>query len=341
MPLICGLPDDLVLLCLARVPRRFHHILRCVSRRWRALLSSDEWHSCRQLNNLEEAWIYILCRDMSGENIIYVLDPDPERRSLKCLQPMPPACIKNRGMSFEVLGKKLYLLGGCNWHKDFSDDVYFYDSSVEKWMEATAMPTARCYFLSATLDDKIYVRSVQGSNSGPEGWDIYDLQTDRWSSLSDPMPTVDFEKSVTFEDKIYTFHKTWYDSRHARMYDPSSRKWEHLQNEFVSCRCGPTVVLDGTLYMLDETSGTRLMMWQKETEDWAPLGRLAEQLTKPPCHLVAIGRRIFIIGRMLHTVVVDVDKAAKVGGMLVTSSFEPKLGGVRGLEVIGCKTIAI
>ncbi|KAG9450983.1 hypothetical protein H6P81_010948 [Aristolochia fimbriata] len=42
-PLINGLPDDLALLCLARVPRRYHHNLKCVSKRWKELVHSIEW----------------------------------------------------------------------------------------------------------------------------------------------------------------------------------------------------------------------------------------------------------------------------------------------------------
>lgn len=141
VPLMCGLPDDLALLCIARVPRRFHHVLGCVSRRWRALISSEEWHVCRQKNNLEEAWIYVMCKGRCGENFLYVLDP--ERQSWKRLRAIPSACLKRQGMSFEALGKKLYLLGGCSWEKDYADDVYCYDPSAEKWKEAARMPTAR------------------------------------------------------------------------------------------------------------------------------------------------------------------------------------------------------
>ena len=105
------------------------------------MLSSVEWHSCRQKNNLEEAWIYVMCKDSYGKNFFYVLDP--ERHNWKRLQPIPPACLKRQGMSFEAVGNKLYLLGGCSWEKDYADDVYCYDPSAEKWKKASKMPTAR------------------------------------------------------------------------------------------------------------------------------------------------------------------------------------------------------
>jgi len=197
----------------------------------------------------------------------------------------------------------------------------------------------RGFFLSAAVGNKIYVTTGLGLGSGLKAWDIYDSQFNSWSSETNPMPIVDLVKSTSSDGKIYTFHKTWDNSRYARAYDPLSRKWEDVCNEIVLCHCGPTVIIDGTLYMLDETSGTRLMMWQKETEDWVPLGRLALQLTRPPCQLTAIGRSIFVIGKGLSTVVIDVDKASNARGVLVTSSFAPHLGN--SFDVVGCRTIAI
>ncbi|ONK56980.1 uncharacterized protein A4U43_C10F15310 [Asparagus officinalis] len=340
VPLFCGLPDDLSLLCLAKVPRRYHHVLRCVSKRWRAFLSSEEWHFCRGKYSLEEAWIYAMCRDKCGHNCLYVLDP--ERHSWKHIDTIPSACLKRLGMSFEASGKKLYLLGGGDgWDKDCADDVFCYDPSAERWKEAARMPTDRCFFLSAAVDNKIFVTAGTGSGSPTKlkEWDIYDPISNSWRSESNPMPISDRLKSTCFNGKIYTFHKTWYNKIYARVYDPLSKKWEDIHKEIASCQFGPMVIVDGTLYMLDETSGTRLMIWDQEYQLWVPLARLSLQLTRPPCQLAAIGRKIFIIGTGLSTVVVDVDMAVNARGILVTSSFAPR--DVDNVDIVGCKAIAI
>lgn len=218
------------------------------------------------------------------------------------------------------------------------------------WMDYIYNPTShftcllgwvyfRCFFLSAVVDAKVYVTTGLGLGSGLKAWDIFDAKSNSWMSEANPAPIVDLVKSTSFDDKIYTFHKTWFDTHYARVYDPSIRKWDDVHNEIASYHCGPTAVVDGTLYMLDETSGTRLMMWRKETEEWVLLGRLSQHLTKPPCHLAVIGRSIFVIGCGLRTVIVNVDQAANAKGMLVTSSFDPHVDGI--LDRIGCKTIAI
>ncbi|XVF33338.1 hypothetical protein REPUB_Repub17cG0159900 [Reevesia pubescens] len=79
-PLICGLPDDIALFCLARVLREYHTVLKCVSRRWRDLVHSEEWHAYRRKHNLDETWIYALCRDKFKKVCCYVLDPNSSRK---------------------------------------------------------------------------------------------------------------------------------------------------------------------------------------------------------------------------------------------------------------------
>ncbi|KAI0493715.1 hypothetical protein KFK09_023839 [Dendrobium nobile] len=340
VPLIYGLPDDLAILCLSKVPRQFHHVLRCVSKRWSALLCSKEFSSCRSRQNLRETWIYAMCVNKYRVNCCYVLNPYPSSKHWKLLQRIPSECIGREGMSFEALGNKLFLLGGCSCQENPTNEVYSYDTSTEKWEKAARMPTARCYFLSAALGNKIYVTGGLGlSSDASNSWDIYDYHSNNWSSYEDTSLIPDIVKSFIFEGKVYTIHNTWIDRQFARAYDPSSRKWEDANQQMSSCARGPTVVVRDTLYMLDETYGTRLMMWQNEAKEWVPLGRLAQMLTKPPCQLVAVGSCIFIVGQKLSTVVVDMEKAAQVEGVLVGSSLVPKLDN--DLSVISCKTIAI
>jgi hypothetical protein len=140
-PLIPGLPDEIALICLARVPRRYHNVLRCVSQKWRAKLCSAEWLSCRKRNNLDESWIYLICRETGTK--CYVLAPDPSNCSMKIMHITEPPCAGRQGVSVEVLGKSLFLLGGCIWLNDPTDEVYCYDASSNRWSIAVSMPTAR------------------------------------------------------------------------------------------------------------------------------------------------------------------------------------------------------
>lgn len=142
-PLIGGLPDDISLLCLARVPRKYHSVLKAVSKRWRDLVSSKEWLHYRRKHKLDETWIYALCRDRLDHICCYVLDPTSSRKSWKLIHGLPPHIVRRKGMGFEALGNKLFLLGGCGWSEDATDEVYAYNASSNSWVQAASLSTAR------------------------------------------------------------------------------------------------------------------------------------------------------------------------------------------------------
>lgn len=149
--LINGLPDDIALTCLARIPRRYHSLLKCVSRTWRDLVCSKQWQSYREKHNLTETWIYALCKDKMEQLCCYVLDPNLPKKGWKRIPDLPPHCLKRKGVGFEVLGKNIYFLGGCGWIEDATDEVYSYDASRNAWTEASPLSTARYYFHSNLL----------------------------------------------------------------------------------------------------------------------------------------------------------------------------------------------
>ncbi|XP_031283898.1 F-box/kelch-repeat protein SKIP4 [Pistacia vera] len=343
LPLICGLPDDIALFCLARVPRKYHTILKCVSRRWRDLVCSEEWRAYRRKHNLDETWIYALCQDNKLERVsCYVLDPNSARRSWKLIHDFPPPTLRRRkGIGFEVLGNNLYLLGGCGWSEDATKDVYCYDSSRNSWTDAASLSTARCYFACEVLDEKIYSIGGLGSKSSDtHSWEVYDPCTDNWKLHTNPNVVPEIEDSFVMDGKIYIRCGTSVVTSevYALVYEPSSCTWKHADADMASGWQGPAVVVDETLYVLDQSSGTRLMTWHKESREWAPVGRLSALLTRPPCQLVAIGKNIFAVGKGCSTVVIDVGNAGNVGGVMVSTSI-PKVNDTD--DVIRLKCLAI
>ncbi|XP_021748352.1 F-box/kelch-repeat protein SKIP4-like [Chenopodium quinoa] len=342
LPLISGLPDDIALFCLARVPRKYHTVLKCVSKRWRDLVCSEEWWDYRQKNNLGESWIYALCRDKSTDQVsCYVLDPSSSRQACwKSICGLPPRCLKRKGMAFETIGKKLYLLGGCGWSEDATDEVYCYDVAMNTWSEAPSMSTARCYFGCVNMDGKIYSIGGYGlETSDPHSWDTYDPRTNSWESHSDPNIILDIEDSVVMGGKIYIRSRTSTIPPHVyiAVYDLSSGKWQQTDADMASGWLGPTVVVDDTIYVLDQSLGSKLMMWQKNTREWIPLCRLSPLLPRPPCQMVAIGRKIFIIGKGLSAVVLDIN-VGNADRMIASSSI-PNFSCDD--DVICCKCVSI
>lgn len=342
-PLICGLPDDISLFCLARVPRKYHSVLKGVSKRWRDLVCSEEWRRYRQKHKLDETWIYALCRDKLGQVCCYVLDPTSTRRRWKLIQGIPPRILRRKGMGFEALGNKLFLLGGCGWSEDVTNEVYSYDASLNSWVEAASLSTARCYFACEVLNEKLYaIGGIGSSSSDPRSWDTFDLSTNGWTSQTDRNIFPEIEDSVVMDGKIYIRcgKSAVNPDVYAFVYEPSSSTWQHADADMVSGWRGPAVVVDGILYVLDQTSGSRLMMWHKERREWMPVGKLSPLLTRPPCQLVAIGKSIFVVGKGLSTVIVDVGDLGNVGRVMMGSSIPiPKL--IFDDNVISCKCLAI
>ncbi|KAK8951508.1 hypothetical protein KSP39_PZI004879 [Platanthera zijinensis] len=275
-----------------------------------------------------------MCVSKNRVNCCYVLDPNALSLNWKLLGPIPPQCIRREGMSFEALGRKLFLFWAVAAMKKPQMKfiaMMLVQGNGRKWPEC----------LQEALGDKIYVTGGLGLSSvALSSWDIYDCRLNEWSSHQDPSLIPDIVKSFAFEGKVYTVHSTWVDRQYARAYDPSSRSWEDLSCQMTSCCHGPTVVSCGILHMLDETHGTRLMTWEKENEEWVLLGRLAQGLTNPPCQLVAVGSCVYVVGHNLSTVVVNTEiNGAWPEGVLVGSSLAPKHGS--DVSVMSCKAVTI
>ncbi|XP_010523741.1 PREDICTED: F-box/kelch-repeat protein SKIP4 [Tarenaya hassleriana] len=341
IPIINGLPDDISLSCLARVPRCYHTRLKCVSRRWRDLLCSEEWYDHRKKGNLAESWIYALCRDTSARVYLYALNPNSSKRSWRRIHEHPPHLCMREGMGFAAMGKRLYVLDGCGWSEDASHNAYCYDVAKNTWDQIPHLSTKRCYFTCETLDGKMYaIGGVGLEPSIPQTWDVYEDSTKAWESFSDTNIVPGIDDSFVMDGRIYVhgggYSKT--SNVQAAVYEPSTGTWKQVDDEMASGFRGPAVVVGDDLYVLDQSFGTTLTMWCKETRKWVRLGRLA---TRQPCRLVAVGNRVFVIGRDCYTVVVDVEVARKTAvGLMVCSSI-PKAPTDDIFVVIGCRSVAI
>ena len=110
-PLLPGLPDDLAISCLMRVPRVEHPNLRLVSRRLSRLLSGNYYYSLRKKFDMAEEWVYVFKRDRDQKISWHAFDP--VHRLWKSLPPVPPEYSEAVGFGCAVLsGCYLYLFGG-------------------------------------------------------------------------------------------------------------------------------------------------------------------------------------------------------------------------------------
>ncbi|MCO5592176.1 hypothetical protein L7F22_046172 [Adiantum nelumboides] len=339
--LIPGLPDDLAMLCLVRLARKYHQALRRVCKSWKSFVTSHLFVSLRQKLGLSEGWIYVLSRDSSDNLHWDVLDPS-QRRWIP-LPPIPPSCSRRFGMACEALDGQLFLMGGCEKDENPTNEVHLFDSYQHKWKEVACMGAARCHLASGALDGKIYAIGGMGATSGAlTSWEIFDPEKSQWSLHDDPSIIQDLGESLVMDGKIYVRHISPTDglSIYAAQYDPVSKVWTLLDDEMTRRWYGPAVVLGRDAYMLDQTFGVKLLTLDKANKCWDAVGRISPLLIRTPCRLAVVGSTLFIVGRGLKVLAIDMEKSWKSTGLLVTSS-------IMGLQtrannvVVCCKTIYI
>lgn len=216
-------------------------------------------------------------------------------------------------------------------------NFFFLISSGDFELSHAVLMHFRCYFACGVLNQKIYCIGGLGDT---HSWDVYDPCTNNWKLHTGPEIFTEIEDSFVMDGKVYIRCIASAATSHvcALVYEPSTDLWLHADANMASGWRGPAVVVDDALYVLDQSSGTKLMMWQKESREWSPVGRLSPLLTRPPCKLVAIGKTIFVIGKGCSAVVIDVGNIGNIGGIMVSSSI-PKLND--NDEIINCKCLAI
>ncbi|KAF9615951.1 hypothetical protein IFM89_027299 [Coptis chinensis] len=112
-PLLPGLPDDIAITCLIRVPRVEHWKLRLVCKRWYRLLVGNFFYSLRKSLGIAEEWISVIKRDRDGKISWHAFDP--VYQLWLPLPPVPKEYSEALGFGCVVLsGCHLYLFGGKN-----------------------------------------------------------------------------------------------------------------------------------------------------------------------------------------------------------------------------------
>ncbi|EFJ32389.1 hypothetical protein SELMODRAFT_85806 [Selaginella moellendorffii] len=204
--LIPGLPDEVAMHALARVPRSWHPAMKLVCSSWRQVMSSSEIFRLRRELGVVEEWLYVLMKDKEEELVWFALDPLTAQ--WRRLPPMPDVDHHQHhrqqqqerdlagwslwelgssisGMVRSLFGKKdsseripffgcsaaelhgcLFVLGGFS-KASATSSVWKYDPRTDSWSKAAAMGTARAYCKTGLVDGNLY--AVGGVNRGRNG----------------------------------------------------------------------------------------------------------------------------------------------------------------------------
>lgn len=232
MQLIPGIPDELSISILARIPRGSHASVRRVCRRWHETFLSSELFRIRREVGVTEEWLYVLIRDEEENLHWHALDPAsgkwqrvppmPDMEPEDDTTPFPNSAShgwwgfsssKFRELLRGLFGRKdavdrspfcgcaagtvggcLYVLGGFS-KASAMRSVWLYDPRVNMWKEAAAMGTPRAYCKTALLHNKLY--AVGGVNRGHAG--LTPLQSaevyEPSANTWTPIPSMPFAKA--------------------------------------------------------------------------------------------------------------------------------------------------
>ncbi|MCO5568198.1 hypothetical protein L7F22_021894 [Adiantum nelumboides] len=309
-----GLPDDLAIACLIRVPRIFHSLLRLVCKRWYRLLSNNYYYSLRYKLGMAEEWIYVIKRDR--ENKIAWHAFDPIYQLWQPLPPIPSEYCEAFGFGCAVLsGCLLFLFGGKDPLSGSMKRVVFYSARTNKWHKAADMMRRRHFFACCVMNNCLYVAGGEcdGVQHLLRSAEVYDPNKNRWAFVSDMTVAMMPLAGVVHGGKWYL--KGLNSHRHAtsEVYMPATDHWSLANDGPLAGWQNPSTSLHGQLYALDCPDGCKLRVYDDLSESWCPSVdskvHLGNSKDVEAAALLPLGSKLCIIRNNMSISIADVANA--------------------------------
>ncbi|WZY83200.1 hypothetical protein YC2023_029584 [Brassica napus] len=255
---ITSLPEDVIIECVARVPRRYYPSLSLVSKFFRSLIGSPQLYARRSLLDRTECCLYVTIYSHDDDyDRLYTLRQKINSSGDYCLVPIPSLPPMPSSGSYVAVGSKIYVMGGSCFEVS-SNALTLIDCPLHTANHHLPnMPRAVASSVSGYINEKIYV--IGGCRSrfpvfseGPMDVMVFDVKSETWESKTRPDNLV-FDwysnSAVTWDDKIY-FRVL----KHGFVYDPSQDKMEKddvlKSYHWVGSEC----VIEGVLYYYSTAS---------------------------------------------------------------------------------------
>lgn len=311
--LLPGLPDDLAIACLIRVPRVEHRKLRLVCKKWCRLLAGNFFYSLRKSLGMAEEWIYVIKRDRDGRISWHAFDP-----TYQLWQPLPPVpgeYCEALGFGCAVLsGCHLYLFGGKDPMKGSMRRVVYYSARTNKWHRAPDMLRRRHFFGSCVINNCLYVAGgeCEGIQRTLRSAEVYDPNKNRWSFISDMSTAMVPFIGVVYEGRWFLKGLGSHRQVMSEMYVPATNLWSPVYDGMVAGWRNPSVSLNGQLYALDCRDGCKLRVYDSATDSWNRYVdsklHLGNSRALEAAALLPLNGKLCIIRNNMSITMVDVEK---------------------------------
>ncbi|KAG6553576.1 hypothetical protein Mapa_004490 [Marchantia paleacea] len=280
--LLPGLPHEVAIQILARVPRVDHCLLRSVCKPWRWTLETKEFLELRKKLDCTEDWLYLHVgtsprlderrdgkssrwRLVGGFSLWHALDPYQYR--WHALPPIPYDFNVTGGRvvlgaSSVVFDGNLYVVGGAPFGKPAIRDMWVYNPLKNKWKKAASMVTPRFGGLVGVIHNKLYVVGGSGichlTGYSLPCLEVYDPSTDSWRfaasarGVATNYPCNPLKYAAVVDNKLCVIGPQSLTGRiNSGMYDPVTDLWSEITPGLKLGWGKPSTVMDGTLYTVD------------------------------------------------------------------------------------------
>jgi hypothetical protein len=311
-PLIPGLPDDIALTCLLRLPIETHSSCRTVCKRWYQLLGrKDRFFTQRKEFGFNDPWLYVFAfHKRTGKIEWQVLNlthfswhsiPSMPCKEKVCPHGFKVVSLPNNGT--------LFVCGGVISDVDCPLNVVLkYEVCKNRWIAMKKMTTPRSFFASGVINGQIY---VAGGNSTDlfelDSAEVMDPGQGIWYPIANMGTNMaSYDSAVVNGKLLVTEGWFWpfYVVPRGQIYDPVTNIWKDMASGLREGWTGSSAVIYGRLFVVSEHERTKLKVYDVNTDSWEPVQgpALPEQICKP-FSVSCSDYRIFVVGRNLHVAV--------------------------------------
>ncbi|XP_010917766.1 F-box/kelch-repeat protein SKIP30 [Elaeis guineensis] len=296
--LIDGLPDEVAIQCLARVPFCFHSTLQLVCRSWKATLRSPELFKARCEVSASEELLCVLA--FEPENIWQLYDPI---RDCWMTLPVMPSEIRHLArFGVASVAGKLFVIGGGSDDVDpltgdhdgifASNEVWSYDPLRREWTQRAPMLVHRAMFACCTLNGKIIVAGgFTNCRKSISKAEIYDPEADVWEPLPDLRHTHTSACSgVVIGGKMHVLHKGL---STVQILEDDGQQWAVEDYGWLQ---GPMAVVHGELYVL---SNSCISKQPAENVPDEVVSSASEFQSRIGFGMIGVGDDIYVIGGVI------------------------------------------
>ncbi|KVI00741.1 F-box/kelch-repeat protein At1g30090-like [Cynara cardunculus var. scolymus] len=311
-PLVPGLPDDIALSCLLRLPVASHSATRAVCKRWYQLFANKErFFTRRKEMGFQDPWLFVFSfHKCTGKIQWDVLDLTHFSwhtiPSMPCIDKVCPHGFRSVSFPFEG---SLFVCGGVVFDADCPLNLVMkFEVQKNSWTVMRKMITPRSFFASGVINGKIY---VAGGNSTDlfelNSAEVMDPKKGIWHPIANMGTNMaSYDAAVLNGKLLVTEGWFWpfYVVPRGQIYDPRTDKWENMADGLREGWTGSSVVVYGHLFVVTEHERTKLKVYDMNNDSWKTVDGppLPEQICKP-FSVNCCNSRIYVVGRNLHVAV--------------------------------------